>query len=91
MAQCPRCQSSNVVVTEEVFTRKGSAFYRFWQTIVVIGFVLFGFTINDWGLGFMLAIGGGILVSIFSLVNASKKATSKTKLSCLNCKEKTYI
>jgi len=91
MAQCPRCQSSNVVVTEEVFTRKGNAFYRFWQTIVVIGFVLFGFAINDWGLGFMLAIGGGILVSIFSLVNASKKATSKTKLSCLNCKEKTYL
>ncbi len=91
MAQCPHCQSSNVVVTEEVFTRKGSGFYRFWQTIVVIGFVLFGFAINDWGLGFMLAIGGGILVSIFSLVNASKKATSKTKLSCLNCKEKTYI
>jgi hypothetical protein len=91
MAQCPHCQLSNVVVTEEVFTRKGSVFYRFWQTIVVIGFVLFGFAINDWGLGFMLAIGGGILVSIFSLVNASKKATSKTKLSCLNCKEKTYI
>jgi hypothetical protein len=91
MAQCPHCQSSNVVVTEEVFTRKGSGFYRFWQTIVVIVLMLLGVALNDFALGFMLALGGGILVSIFSLVNASKKATSKTKLSCLNCKEKTYL
>jgi hypothetical protein len=91
MAQCPHCQSSNVVVTEEVFTRKGSGFYRFWQTIVVIVLMLLGVALNDFALGFMLAFGGAILVSIFSLVNASKKATSKTKLSCLNCKEKTYL
>jgi hypothetical protein len=91
MAQCPRCQSTNVVVTEEVFTRKGRAFYRFWQTIVVIVFVSFGLAIGDFFLGFFLALGGGILVGIFSLVNAGKKSTSRTKLSCIDCKEKTYL
>jgi ABC-type nitrate/sulfonate/bicarbonate transport system permease component len=91
MAQCPHCHSTNVVVTEEVFTRKGRAFYRFWQTIVVIIFIAFGFTIGELFLGFFLGLGGGILVGIFSLVNAGKKSTSRTKLSCINCKEKTYL
>ena len=91
MAHCPQCQSTNVVVTEEVFTRKGSGYYRFLQTVVVIGFVFFGFIIKDLGLGFILAITGGIFVSVLSLFNAGKKAYSRTKLSCLTCKTKTYL
>ena len=91
MAQCPRCQSTNVVVTEEVFTRKGRAYYRFWQTVVVVVFVLFGTVIGDLALGFFLGLAGGILVGIFSLINSGKKATSRTKISCIACKEKTYI
>jgi len=91
MAQCPHCQSANVVVTEEVFTRKGRGFYSFMQTLVVVTMMLLGFTINNLGLGLMLALGGAIFVSIFSLINAAKKANSRTKLSCLNCKTKTYL
>ena len=91
MAHCPQCQSSNVVVTEEVYTRKGRAYYSFIQTIVIIGMVLFGFAIDNIGLGFIFALGGAILVSIFSLINAGKKANSRTKLSCLTCKTKTYL
>lgn len=91
MAQCPHCQSSNVVVTEEVYTRKGRGYYSFIQTIVIIGMLIFGFSINDVGLGFLLALGGAIMVSIFSLINASKKANSRTKLHCLSCKTKTYL
>ena len=91
MAQCPRCQSSNVVVSEEVFTRKGSSYYRFWQTIVVVVMVMFGFATGDLALGFFLALGGGLLVGVFSLINAGKKATSRTKISCITCKEKTYL
>lgn len=91
MAHCPQCQSTNVVVTEEVFTRKGSGYYRFLQTVVFIGFIVFGFIIQDIGLGFILAIAGGILVSVLSLFNATKKATSRTKLSCLQCRAKTYL
>ncbi len=91
MATCPKCQSDNVVVTEEVFTRKGKAFYRFWQTIIVIFFVLFGFASQNIGLGFILAIVGGLTVNVFSLINAGKQSSSKTKMTCLSCKEKTYI
>ncbi|MBM3909334.1 MAG: hypothetical protein FJ352_00985 [Firmicutes bacterium] len=79
MAQCPHCQSTNVVVTEEVFTRKGRGFYSFMQTLVVVTMVLLGFAINNLGLGFILALGGAIVVSIFSLINAAKKAHSRTK------------
>ena len=91
MAQCPRCQSTNVVVTEEVFTRKGRAYYRFWQTVVMVVLVMVGTAIGDLALGFFLGLGGGILVGIFSLINSGKKATSRTKISCIACKEKTYI
>jgi hypothetical protein len=91
MAQCPSCQSTNVIVTEEVYTRKGRAYYRFWQTVVVITLFLVGYAMNDFALGFFLALGGGLTVSVFSLINASKKSVSRTKVSCLGCKEKTYL
>jgi hypothetical protein len=91
MPQCPSCQSTNVIVTEEVYTRKGRAYYRFWQTVVVITLFLVGYAMNDFALGFFLALGGGLTVSVFSLINASKKSVSRTKVSCLGCKEKTYL
>ena len=91
MGQCAKCQSSNVVVTEEVYTRKGKAFYRFWQSVVIISFLIIGFALGEFFLGFFFALIGGIVVSIFSLINASKKSVSRTKVSCLNCKEKTYL
>jgi hypothetical protein len=87
MPQCPSCQSTNVIVTEEVYTRKGRAYYRFWQTVVVF----FGYAMNDFALGFFLALGGGLTVSVFSLINASKKSVSKTKVSCLSYKQKTLL
>jgi hypothetical protein len=91
MAQCPSCQSTNVIVTEEVYTRKGRAYYRFWQTVVVIILFLVGYAMNDFALGFFLALGGGLTVSIFSLINASKKSVSRSKVSCLACRQKTYL
>jgi hypothetical protein len=91
MPQCPSCQSTNVIVTEEVYTRKGRAYYRFWQTIIVITLFLLGFAMNDLALGFFLALGGGLTVSVFSLINASKKSVSRTKVNCLNCKQKTFL
>jgi hypothetical protein len=91
MAQCPSCKSNNTVVTEEVYTRKGKSFYRFWQTIIVIGFIWFGFASNQIALGFGLAITGGVIVNVFSLINAGKQSSSRTKLTCLNCKVKTYL
>jgi hypothetical protein len=91
MPQCPSCQSTNVIVTEEVYTRKGRAYYRFWQTIVVITLVIFGFAINEFFIGIFLAIGGGLTVSVFSLINASRKSVSRTKISCLLCRQKTFL
>jgi hypothetical protein len=91
MPQCPSCQSTNVIITEEVYTRKGRAYYRFWQTIIVITLFLLGFAMNDLALGFFLALGGGLTVSVFSLINASKKSVSRTKVNCLNCKQKTFL
>ena len=91
MAQCPKCQSTNVVVTEEVYVRKGRAYYRFWQFIVVASIMLIGIAVGDIILGFFGALIGGVIVSIFSLINASKKSSSRTKISCLACKEKTYL
>ncbi len=91
MAQCPQCSSTNVVVTEEVYTRKGNAYYRFWQFIIVVAMVLLGGAIENYGLGILLAIGGSILVGVFALINSGKKATSGTKLFCLVCKVKTYL
>jgi hypothetical protein len=91
MAQCPSCKSNNTVVTEEVYTRKGKSFYRFWQTIIVIGFIWFGFASNQPVLGIGLALVGGIIVNVFSLINSGKRASSKTKLTCLDCKTKTYL
>jgi hypothetical protein len=91
MPQCPSCHSTNVIVTEEVYTRKGRAYYRFWQTIIVITLFLLGFAMNDLALGFFLALGGGLTVSVFSLINASKKSVSRTKVNCLNCKQKTFL
>jgi hypothetical protein len=91
MPQCPSCQSTNVIVTEEVYTRKGRAYYRFWQTVVVITLFIFGYAMNDFALGFFLALGGGLTVSVFSLINASKKSVSRPKVSCLSCKQKTLL
>jgi hypothetical protein len=91
MPQCPSCQSTNVIITEEVYTRKGRAYYRFWQTIIVITLFLLGFAMNDLALGFFLALGGGLTVSVFSLINASKKSVSRTKVNCLSCKQKTFL
>jgi hypothetical protein len=91
MAQCPSCKSNNTVVTEEVYTRKGRSYYKFWQTIIVIASLWFGFATNQVILGILLAIGAAILVSVFSLINAGKRASSKTKITCLDCKAKTYL
>jgi uncharacterized membrane protein len=91
MAQCPKCQSTNVVVTEEIYVRKGRAYYRFWQFVVVVTIMLIGIAIGEFALGFLGALTGGVIVSIFSLINASKKSNSRTKISCLSCKEKTYL
>jgi len=91
MAQCPACQSSNVVMTEEVFTRKGRAYYRFIQTVVVIVIIAVSFALNEFATGILLALGAGIIVSIFSLINASKKSVSRTKVICLRCKQKHYL
>ena len=91
MPQCPSCQSTNVIITEEVYTRKGRAYYRFWQIIVVITLIVFGFAINEFVLGFILALIGAIIVSVFSLINASKKSVSRTKVNCLSCKQKTFL
>jgi hypothetical protein len=89
MAQCPRCQSTNVVVTEEVITRKESVYYRFWQTVVVM--VMIGMAIGNFSTGIFLGLGGELLVGFLSLINAGKKTTSRTKISCITCKEKAYI
>ena len=91
MAQCPTCQSSNTIATEEVFTRKGRAYYRFWQTIWVFFFIGGGFVIEQIAYGFLAAFISAILVAIFSLVNASRRTTSKTKLTCISCKHVTYL
>jgi hypothetical protein len=91
MAQCPSCQSTNVVVTEEIFTRKGRLYYRFWQTIWVFFFIGGGFVIEQIAYGFLAAFLSAIIVAIFSLVNASRRATSKTKLTCVTCKRVTYL
>ena len=77
MAQCPRCQSTNVVVTEEVITRKESVYYRFWQTVVVM--VMIGMAIGNFSTGIFLGLGGELLVGFLSLINAGKKSNVKNK------------
>jgi len=91
MAQCPTCQSTNVVVTEEVYTRKGRTYYRFWQTIIVITILVVGFAMQEFVFAIIAAIIGGLAVNVFSLVNASKQSVSRTKLSCLACKTKVFL
>jgi hypothetical protein len=91
MAQCPSCQSENVVVTEEVFTRKGRAYYRFIQTVLVLAIMGISVALNEPLTGFLVAIFVSVILSVLSVVNAGKRALSKTKLSCLNCKTKTYL
>jgi hypothetical protein len=91
MPQCPSCHSTNVIVTEEVYTRKGRAYYRFLQTVVVFTLFLIGYAMNEFALGFFLALGGGLIVGVFSLINATKKSVSRTKVSCLSCKQKTLL
>jgi hypothetical protein len=41
--------------------------------------------------GFLAAFLSAIIVAIFSLINASRRATSKTKLTCVSCKRVTYL
>jgi predicted nucleic-acid-binding Zn-ribbon protein len=91
MAQCPKCQSSNVAVTEEVYTRKGRAYYRFLQVVFTLLILIFFFSNQEYATGFVSVIGVNIIIWVLSLINASKRATSKTKISCLECKYKTYI
>jgi hypothetical protein len=43
------------VVTEEIFTRKGRLYYRFWQTIWVFLFIGGGFVIEQIAYGFLAA------------------------------------
>jgi hypothetical protein len=63
----------------------------FWQTVVVVVMVMFGMTISDVSTGIFLGLGGGLLEGVLSLINAGKKATSRTKISCITCKEKTIF
>lgn len=91
MTQCPKCQSSNVVVTEEVYVRKGKGYYQFWQTILVLLTLGISVAVEQLAVGILIAIAVAITVSVFSLINANKKATSRTKLSCLACQQKTYL
>jgi hypothetical protein len=53
--------------------------------------VMFGVAIGDLALGFFLGLGGGLLVGILSLINSGKKATSRTKISCITYKEKPIL
>jgi hypothetical protein len=53
--------------------------------------VMFGVTIGDLALRFFLGFGGGLLVGIFSLINSGKKATLRTKIRCITCKEKLIL
>ena len=91
MATCPQCQSNNVVITEEVFTRKGRVYYRFLQTILVVLIMVIGFVLNELLTAFFIALLASVIIGIFSLVNASKRAISKTKLVCLSCQHKRYL
>ena len=91
MPTCPSCQSANVVVTEEVFTRKGRAYYSFLGTIWMIGSILIFSSFDTYVEGFLVAIAGLIVIKIVSIFNAGKRAKSRTKLSCLTCKQKTYL
>jgi hypothetical protein len=91
MAQCSHCQSNNVVVTEEVFTRKGRGYYRFLQTITTFGILILFFAYEAYANGIFFAILANVVIAILSLINASKRASSRTKLTCLSCKRKQYI
>jgi ABC-type antimicrobial peptide transport system permease subunit len=91
MAQCPSCQSTNVVITEEVFTRKGRGYYRFLQTIATIGILMVFFAFEAYSQGLFIAILANIIIGILSIINASKRSSSRTKVTCLICKKKHYI
>jgi hypothetical protein len=91
MAQCPKCQSPNVVVTEEVYTRKGRAYYRFLQFVFSFALLIFFFSIEEYATGLLSAFGVTIIIWVLSFINSSKRATSRTKLSCLVCHSKTYL
>jgi uncharacterized membrane protein len=53
--------------------------------------VMFGVAIGDLALGFFLGLGGGLLAGIFSLITSGKIAMSRTKISCVTCKEKPIL
>ena len=91
MPSCPHCQSSNVVVTEEVYTRKGRLYYRFWQGVFVFVSIYIGFLVEQLAYGFLAAIAISLVIKVFSLINASKRSRSRTKIICLTCNRKQYL
>jgi hypothetical protein len=91
MAHCPNCQSSNIVVTEEVYTRKSRLYYRFLQTISIIIIMIISVILNEIIVGFLLSFGVALAIYVLALINASKKSSSRTKISCLDCKKKAYL
>lgn len=91
MAQCPTCHSSNVVITEEVYTRKGRGYYRFLQSIFIFIIMIPAVALEQIPTGFLLAIGTSIFIWFLSLMNATRRAKSKTKITCLSCRAKHYL
>lgn len=91
MPVCPSCQSSNVVVTEEVFTRKGKAYYSFLGTLWMVGSLAVFFSFEAYAEGVMVTIAGLVVLKVLSIINAGKRAKSRTKVTCLSCKQKTYL
>ena len=62
----PSCQSSNVVVTEEVFTRKGRAYYSFLGTIWMIGSMILFFSFEAFVEGILVTLAGRVMLNIFA-------------------------
>ena len=91
MLSFPSCPSSNVVVTEEVYTRKGQAYYSFVGTVWMIGSIVLFFSFEAFVEGILVTFAGLVMLKIFRIINAGKRAQSRTKLSCLTCKQKTYL
>jgi hypothetical protein len=91
MAQCPSCHSRNVVVTEEVYTRKGRGYYRFLQTLTFIVIIGISVALEQLTTGILIAIGSSLIIGVMSLFNAAKRAKSRTKITCLACRTKQYL
>ncbi len=91
MAKCPSCHSHNVVVTEEVYTRKGRGYYRFLQTLTFFLIIGIAIALEELATGILIAIGSSLLIGVMSLFNAAKRAKSRTKITCLACHNKQYL